>query len=50
MEIGIGLPQMALGYGATTTVDWARVADQGRFASISCLEAAAALVALRGTS
>lgn len=38
MEIGIGLPQMAVGYAATTTVDWARLADQGPFSSISAGE------------
>lgn len=35
MEIGISLPTMAVGYGPTTTVDWARAVDAGPFSSIS---------------
>jgi len=38
MEVGIALPQMATGYGPTTTVDWARAADDGPFSSISAGE------------
>jgi alkanesulfonate monooxygenase SsuD/methylene tetrahydromethanopterin reductase-like flavin-dependent oxidoreductase (luciferase family) len=38
MEIGIALPQMATGYGPSTTVDWARGADEGPFSSISAGE------------
>lgn len=35
MEIGVALPQMAVGYGTSTTVDWARVIDAGPFSSVS---------------
>lgn len=38
MRIGIALPQMAPGYGPTTTVDWARAAEEAGFASISAGE------------
>jgi alkanesulfonate monooxygenase SsuD/methylene tetrahydromethanopterin reductase-like flavin-dependent oxidoreductase (luciferase family) len=38
MEIGLALPQMALGYDPGTTVAWARGADEGPFASISAGE------------
>ena len=38
MEIGVALPQMALGYGPETTVTWARRAEQGPFSSISAGE------------
>lgn len=38
MEIGIALPQMAAGYGPGTTVQWARLADEGPFSSISAGE------------
>jgi alkanesulfonate monooxygenase SsuD/methylene tetrahydromethanopterin reductase-like flavin-dependent oxidoreductase (luciferase family) len=38
MDIGIALPQMAPGYGPTTTVDWARAVDAGPFSSISAGE------------
>lgn len=38
MEIGIALPQMAIGYGPDTTVRWARRADEGPFSSISAGE------------
>jgi alkanesulfonate monooxygenase SsuD/methylene tetrahydromethanopterin reductase-like flavin-dependent oxidoreductase (luciferase family) len=38
MEIGVALPQMALGYGTETTVTWARKADEGPFSSISAGE------------
>lgn len=38
MEIGIALPQMAPGYGPGTTVQWARLADEGPFSSISAGE------------
>lgn len=38
MEIGVALPQMAPGYGPTTTVDWARGIDAGPFSSVSAGE------------
>jgi alkanesulfonate monooxygenase SsuD/methylene tetrahydromethanopterin reductase-like flavin-dependent oxidoreductase (luciferase family) len=38
MEIGVALPQMALGYGPSTTVDWARGIDAGPFSSVSAGE------------
>ncbi|MBO9521862.1 MAG: LLM class flavin-dependent oxidoreductase [Nocardioidaceae bacterium] len=38
MEIGVALPQMALGYGPATTVDWARGIDDGPFSSVSAGE------------
>jgi alkanesulfonate monooxygenase SsuD/methylene tetrahydromethanopterin reductase-like flavin-dependent oxidoreductase (luciferase family) len=38
MEIGISLPTMARGYSRASTVEWARIADQGPFSSISCGE------------
>ena len=38
MEIGVALPQMALGYGPETTVTWARRAEEGPFSSISAGE------------
>jgi alkanesulfonate monooxygenase SsuD/methylene tetrahydromethanopterin reductase-like flavin-dependent oxidoreductase (luciferase family) len=38
MEIGVALPQMALGYGPGTTVDWARGIDAGPFSSVSAGE------------
>ena len=38
MDIGISLPTMCRGYSRASTVDWARLADQGPFSSISCGE------------
>ena len=38
MEIGVALPQMAPGYGPSTTVDWARRIDAGPFSSVSAGE------------
>ncbi|MFE3187429.1 LLM class flavin-dependent oxidoreductase [Nocardia sp. NPDC059240] len=38
MEIGVALPQMAFGYGAGTTVEWARAIDAGPFSSVSAGE------------
>jgi len=38
LEIGVALPQMARDYGARTTVDWARVIDDGPFSSVSAGE------------
>jgi len=38
VEVGIALPQMAVGYGPRTTADWARGADAGPFSSISAGE------------
>ena len=38
MEVGVALPQMAPGYGPRTTVEWARLADDGPFSSISAGE------------
>jgi alkanesulfonate monooxygenase SsuD/methylene tetrahydromethanopterin reductase-like flavin-dependent oxidoreductase (luciferase family) len=38
MEIGVALPQMAIGYTTGTTVSWARAADDGPFSSISAGE------------
>ena len=38
MDIGISLPTMCRGYSRASTVDWARLADQGSFSSISCGE------------
>jgi alkanesulfonate monooxygenase SsuD/methylene tetrahydromethanopterin reductase-like flavin-dependent oxidoreductase (luciferase family) len=38
MEIGVALPQMAVGYDARTTVSWAERADDGPFSSISAGE------------
>jgi alkanesulfonate monooxygenase SsuD/methylene tetrahydromethanopterin reductase-like flavin-dependent oxidoreductase (luciferase family) len=38
VEVGIALPQMAAGYGPRTTVEWARLADDGPFSSISAGE------------
>lgn len=38
MEIGVALPQMALGYGPGTTLEWARGIDSGPFSSISAGE------------
>ena len=38
MEIGVALPQMAPGYGPSTTVDWARGIDAGPFSSVSAGE------------
>lgn len=38
MDIGISLPTMCRGYARASTVDWARLADQGPFSSISCGE------------
>jgi alkanesulfonate monooxygenase SsuD/methylene tetrahydromethanopterin reductase-like flavin-dependent oxidoreductase (luciferase family) len=38
MDIGISLPTMCRGYTRASTVDWARLADQGPFSSISCGE------------
>lgn len=38
MEIGIALPQMAVGYGPGTTVAWARAVDEGPFSSVSAGE------------
>ena len=38
MDIGISLPTMCRGYSRASTVEWARLADQGPFSSISCGE------------
>lgn len=38
MEIGVALPQMALGYGPGTTLEWARGIDAGPFSSVSAGE------------
>jgi len=38
MDVGISLPTMCRGYSRASTVDWARLADQGPFSSISCGE------------
>lgn len=35
MDVGIALPTMAVGYGPTTTVDWARAIESGPFSSVS---------------
>ena len=38
MDVGVSLPTMAVGYGPTTTVDWARGIDAGPFSSVSAGE------------
>lgn len=38
MKVGVALPQMAVGYGPGTTVDWARGIDAGPFSSVSAGE------------
>ncbi len=38
MKVGVALPQMAVGYGPGTTVDWARAIDSGPFSSVSAGE------------
>jgi alkanesulfonate monooxygenase SsuD/methylene tetrahydromethanopterin reductase-like flavin-dependent oxidoreductase (luciferase family) len=38
MDIGISLPTMCRGYSRASTLEWARLADQGPFSSISCGE------------
>ena len=38
MKVGVAVPQMALGYGPGTTVDWARGIDAGPFSSVSAGE------------
>jgi alkanesulfonate monooxygenase SsuD/methylene tetrahydromethanopterin reductase-like flavin-dependent oxidoreductase (luciferase family) len=35
MEVGISLPTMAVGYGPTTTADWAQAVDAGPYSSVS---------------
>jgi alkanesulfonate monooxygenase SsuD/methylene tetrahydromethanopterin reductase-like flavin-dependent oxidoreductase (luciferase family) len=38
MQVGVALPQMAVGYDRSTTLDWCRGIDQGPFSSVSAGE------------